>query len=743
MPHRFKKTRIKKTRFTTHFSSLATLARSATICLIPILVFILSSVFFIYSASRANDVQNSELEFKLLTEAEESSSTLKRELKDYEDVLIAAKGFFASREQSTRAEWDDFFATQELETRLPSLEALLYLNQVPVSQADAFTHSVQAEDLESQAYPAFEIFPTKEEGDYLIVDFIYPVESNEPLFGFDASIVPERAELFIQAEEKQDIIFTPPVYFEDEGEEQIGFLMLAPIYGNVSQGSSSDEPPELLGHVMTVIDTEILFESLQQHGIQAKVFDVTDGEPEPLWINNSQEEILNSSKWFGPPSLASSKTLQIGERSWEIQYQATESFIQNEKNQLTPLLILLGGIFISFLLALLIFNLETTKNRAISLAKILTRDLQDFKFALEGTAQSVIITGPDGVIQFANKAATKNAGYSLKEMIGATPSLWGGQMDEAFYKKMWKRILKIKKTFASEVLNKRKDGSTYDAFISISPILNEKKEVRLLIGFERDITKEKEIDLAKTEFVSLASHQLRSPLSTVNWYTETLLSGEIGKLNKTQKNYLQEIQMGGKNLSALVGDLLNVSRLELGTFVPDPIPIKLKPFIEGIMHEHKALQKKNQLKLKLIIAKNVPQKIMIDKKIMSMVLHNLFTNAMKYSPNGGSVKLKVEKLTSKKAKLKTSSLLFTISDHGIGIPKAQQHRLFTKMFRAQNAQKTEFSGTGLGLYMIKMMIEHLGGSIHFESEENKGSTFFVEIPTCRSAARPSGSKSRG
>jgi signal transduction histidine kinase len=128
-------------------------------------------------------------------------------------------------------------------------------------------------------------------------------------------------------------------------------------------------------------------------------------------------------------------------------------------------------------------------------------------------------------------------------------------MSADIYDKLWKQLKKDKKSFIGEIKNKRKNGELYDVIASISPILDKNNEVKYFVALERDITKEKAVDRAKSEFVSLASHQLRTPLSTVNWYAEMLLDGDAGKLNATQKDYLEEIEKGNKRMIELVNAL--------------------------------------------------------------------------------------------------------------------------------------------------------------------------------------------
>ncbi len=247
------------------------------------------------------------------------------------------------------------------------------------------------------------------------------------------------------------------------------------------------------------------------------------------------------------------------------------------------------------------------------------------------------------------------------------------------------------------------------------------KAVKRLLLLVEDITKEKEVDKAKTEFVSLASHQLRTPLSMVNWYTEMLLAGDAGKLNKKQEKYLEEVYTGNQRMVDLVNSLLNVSRMELGTFSVNPEPTDTVRLAESVVIEQNPQITERKIKLTSDFAKNVPE-INVDPKLLRMVFQNLLSNAVKYTPNGGAIKFSISLEKEK------SQIHIQVADTGYGIPKNQQDKIFTKLFRADNVREKDTEGTGLGLYIVKSIIEHTEGTIRFESEENHGTTFYITLP---------------
>lgn len=388
--------------------------------------------------------------------------------------------------------------------------------------------------------------------------------------------------------------------------------------------------------------------------------------------------------------------------------------LDNVNSRIRETQIILSAAIVTFTLVL--FGIFFIVFRVIIFKQIERINLQSI--ALDNASDHVIITDTDGVILYVNKAAEKLTGYTQAEMIGNRPSVWGKQMPKEFYEKMWKTIKVDKKSFEAQITNKRKNGEEYEADITISPILGEQNRLLFFVGIERDITQEKAVDRAKTEFVSLASHQLRTPLSTINWYLEMLLSDDKAKLTSDQKEYAKEAAEASKRMVALVNALLNVSRIEMGTFVVTPESVDIAGIIKVCVKEfeHKIIEKK--LKIKEEYDSAIP-KVMIDPKLLDIICQNLLENAVNYTNDGGKIKVSLAR--------KESDILISVTDSGIGIPKSQQVQIFTKLFRADNAREKETNGTGLGLYMSKAIIEQSGGKIWFESE-GEGTTFYVTIP---------------
>lgn len=363
-------------------------------------------------------------------------------------------------------------------------------------------------------------------------------------------------------------------------------------------------------------------------------------------------------------------------------------------------------------------SLESSHKMLEAKIREVTGDLEKFKLAVQGASDHIIITDTDGTIVYANKAAEETTGYSKEEMLGNRPSLWGKQMPQEFYRRMWRTIKEDKQSFHGEITNRRKNGRLYIAESHISPIFNEQGDLYGFVGVERDITRQKEIDKSKTEFVSIASHQLRTPLTIINWYVEMLTSPD-SDLSEKQRQYLDEVTRASKRMIELVNALLNVSRIDMGTFMVDVQPLVFSDAMEEVLKDLVPQITEKQLTITRRYDSTLP-KISADPKLLRMVFQNLLTNAVKYTPEKGSIQVGLKK--------ETDQILITVTDTGLGIPAEQQSKIFEKFFRADNARTKEPDGNGLGLYIIKSLIEHSNGKIWFESVENKGTTFYVTLP---------------
>lgn len=372
-------------------------------------------------------------------------------------------------------------------------------------------------------------------------------------------------------------------------------------------------------------------------------------------------------------------------------------------------------------------DLEDQQKAVLNILEDVELEKSKTEALLSGIGEGVIATDINAKIIFINNAATDILGWKSEEVIGKSIYDILYIFDEK-----GKKIAEDLRPFhlALELNQKvfaraqdgyyytKKNGEKFPVAVSVTPVVSGGKLIGAINVFS-DITHEKQVDKAKTEFVSLASHQLRTPLSTINWYSEMLLAGDAGKINKKQKKFLEEIYAGNKRMVELVNALLNVSRLELGTLSVEPVDSDLVALAKQTIGDVLPQMKEKKQKFTEDYDSNLP-KINVDPKLMNVIFQNLLSNSMKYTPEKGEISLEI--------KNDKNGILIKVQDTGYGIPEDAKTKIFEKLYRADNVKEKDANGSGLGLYLVKFIIEQSGGKIWFDSQINKGTTFYVLIP---------------
>ncbi len=252
----------------------------------------------------------------------------------------------------------------------------------------------------------------------------------------------------------------------------------------------------------------------------------------------------------------------------------------------------------------------------------------------------------------------------------------------------------------------------------VVPVEVNKETIGIMIVLH-DISREKEIERMKSEFVSVVAHQLRTPLSAVKWVIGSILDGDAGEVSLEQLNLLGKGYRSNERMINLVNDLLNIARIEEGRFLSGFALVSVDNLVKSIVKNSEKAIKSKDINVVIKKTKKKLPKIRIDIERIKLVIQNLLDNAVRYSLKGGKVTISVgyDKMNIK----------VEVKDEGIGISKHQQGHVFTKFFRGDNAVRAETEGSGLGLFMCKNIIEAHGGEIGFKSEKDKGTAFWFTL----------------
>lgn len=347
-------------------------------------------------------------------------------------------------------------------------------------------------------------------------------------------------------------------------------------------------------------------------------------------------------------------------------------------------------------------------------------ELLKYRLAVEHAPVHILITDDNGIILYANEAATRITGFSLQEMLGKTPRLWGGLMSLTFYRNMWKTIKEDRSSFRAEVKNRRKNGQVYEAEIRLEPILNDQNKPQFFVGIEEDVSERNAIDRMKSDFISSTSHELRTPLTNLRWGLENELARtEAGETVSVNRQTLDKLHDATLDMIDMVKLLLNLSRLEAGKMDMKPEDVRLKEILLTVSQNVRNRFRKSDIQITLTV---VPADLTftIDKTAFNHIMENLLSNAVCYSRSGSTVTVN--------ASTNEQSVHIEVHDHGIGIPESERGHLFERFYRTANAKAYRAEGSGLGLYLTKQLVILLNGKIWFDSREGEGTTFYVDLP---------------
>ncbi len=371
-------------------------------------------------------------------------------------------------------------------------------------------------------------------------------------------------------------------------------------------------------------------------------------------------------------------------------------------------------------------SLDKAITKKVIAEQELQKSLQEINAMLNSIGDGVFVLDEQKKILMVNPMTCDLSGYKAEELLGTK---YNESLKFVFEKTKQPNSQFIDDVYDNGIITQmgndtvlvQKDNTELAVGDSAAPIKDQDGNVIGCVVVFRDMTKEREIDKMKTEFVSIASHQLKTPVAGVQWFLELLAQNDGKNLTKEQKEYISEIGNLSKRMNKLVSDLLDVSRIDTGKkFTIEKEKQDLIKVIEETIQEEDIKAKERAIKVKLCDKCPKSLEANIDAYKIGQMLHNLINNAIKYSPKGETVEVFVEK--------KSKNVEIKVQDHGYGIPERQQKRVFEKFFRADNVAAKEIEGTGLGLYIVKAIVDGHDGKITFESEENKGTTFIISLP---------------
>ncbi|MEI6889346.1 MAG: PAS domain S-box protein [Bacteroidota bacterium] len=351
--------------------------------------------------------------------------------------------------------------------------------------------------------------------------------------------------------------------------------------------------------------------------------------------------------------------------------------------------------------------------------------------AFESFALPIIITDPNGNITWANTAFLNLSGYAMEEILNLSPGelVKSGEQSKEFYKAFWETI-NTGMVWSGELINRKKDGTLYPEELTITPVLDQGGRISSFIAIKIDISsrkqyeeslresieKEKELSSMRSKFISVASHEFRTPLATIMATSESLLSYRHKMTEKQQDERFGKIKEQVVNLSKIIEEILSLSKLQTKERELEPELFDIPALTMNLIEEFR-VQAGREIAIDF---QSVPESIEVklDKKNIQLVISNLLSNAIKYSVSGNTIFVTLN--------ANEEEVILTVRDQGIGIPEEEIKLLFTPFYRASNV--ANIKGTGLGLNIVKESVQRHGGKITLKSKLNEGSLFKVSLP---------------
>ncbi len=684
---------------------------------IPLLLFVLGCAISLTLGQVFLSLRASELERAFENESTQITSLVDSRMMLYTNVLYGTQGLFAASNFVDDNEWQDYISTLDLADNYRGISSMLYIQDVPAAATSTLP---------------FPIYPYSPKAEYFPITYIArstaantstSTVSSTSTIGFDISSEAGRRSALLAASTTHQPSATPVVL--SAGADPLPILSIyAPVY---AEGSTSTQPT---GYVAAVFRVKELFEGLASDPIFDRNIDVT--------IKDSDGAVLldtSASRSLAPAysNRVYDTSVTVAGRVWTLHFRALSSYSLGTFADLLPWLVLGFGLLLSALLAFLSYLFVVSRERAIT-----SRTLQ-LDTLIRNFPYGVVVEDEKRTIMYANQRAVdlfagKPNAVPVASIIGKSTRMLtrqsAGELGDS--NAVLARIDAVTAAGAAVLGEKVSLPGNRTILRDYVPLFDNGQRFGGVWTY-KDVTEEENIDRMKTEFVSLASHQLRTPLTSIKWYTELLLD-DAQALPTEQADYAREIEEAAKRMNDLVSALLDISRLDLGTFMIEPAPEDLIAIMQSAVEEQLPTIQKKKQQFSFTHPDALP-KVNVDHKLAFIIVQNLISNAMKYSPEGASIHLSLEVNAA-------GEYVISCADTGYGIPKKDQPNIFKKLFRADNIRTLDVEGTGLGLYMIKTIAEAADCRIAFTSEEGKGTTFIFTIPASGMKAK-SGTKTLG
>jgi PAS domain S-box-containing protein len=632
-------------------------------------------------------------------------------------------------------DWENLVTHLQDEHKFPGIQSIALIEKVSDSQKDQYVKKVRKDEQEnSPLYKDFVISPTDSKLEYYVLKYVTPLTGNEELLGQDMAANPEVMSALDRARD------TGAPARSDEhipiGKSDTGFVIYMPLFAGKADRNPEVNRERLRGFARVVYSSRNFFiNSLNnpndRENIDIQIIDQSNGGNQQVFESLTLPNSVSSSS---KDLLKLDGIVSVGQKLFNIHYavRKDQSLGVTERN-IEVYVVVLGSL-LSFLISTIFYLLTTSRARALMLADHITSELNVEKSDLEQerTKLEIILQSiGDGVFVVNEKSQIILLNKVAQQYLDVSPAEALNKHYCDVFHFVWERNPAVHcPKFIEDVIRTGAKKKLEDRFVlikkdvripvdaSASPVKDEDGKVVGCVVVVRDVTRERKVEDDKDNFLSIAAHQLKTPLGSMRWNLEMLIGGDFGKVPPTLTSSLTQLLENNQRMIKLVSDFLDVSRINQHRIKDMPAPTNIGQTVKLVVEELKPMIKKKEIDVNLKL--DELSDITIDPARWKEVVEHLVNNAIQYSFYQGKVAITLEK--------RADQIALIVADNGMGISKKDQLQIFSKFFRGENALHSEADGSGLGLFVVKSYVEAWGGEITFESKVGRGTTFTLTLP---------------
>jgi PAS domain S-box-containing protein len=620
----------------------------------------------------------------------------------YLNTLYGFRSFFAASDTMDQKKFHLYYTQLDLASRFPGITAIAYIREVPDTDKQAIVDEIRSDtSLPNTALANFEIKNPNQQSIYFPVVYIEPLPATPDGFGRDISAYPDRLQSMQKANQTNMPVVSGSLKMINNGKtsNDKGFIMTIPVSGNGSIASH--------GYINAIFNYDELFAKTTL--LTNDAFEIAD---------YTQNVIYKSDKVLPATSVVAKSDIPIADKTWHLYLYGNTNYGLSNFERLTPWVVLVTGLGITALVAFGLNNLLRSRQSAFELAHYITEDLRVAEHKHDMMIESVkdyaiYMLDKDGKVMTWNSGAALIKGYKAGEILGKHFSV--------FYRKGERRaatrMLKQAATDGrAEVYGwrVRKDKTEFWAHVIVSAIHDESGELLGFTKLTQDLTKQRQLEQERDNFVAIATHELKTPITSIKAYAQSLQSRFIKSGDLRSAELLGRMDSQANKLTMLVSDLLDVSKIETGHLTYDKKPFDFDMLVATLAEEIGRTSSRHSIS----ISGKIGKPIVGDEYRIGQIVTNLIENAIKYSPGAKRVIITMRK-HGENAELR-------VRDFGPGISPADQARIFEQFYRTEGGD--QISGFGLGLFISSEIAKNHGGQLTVKSRPGQGSTFTLHLP---------------